>query len=341
MTSLEKNLAQVGNTFAVVQVPANVRVSQRLEQLPFFRRFSHRAVGLGWLPAKGFFSYRNRGVEKKVRFNGRNLQFSALYNPGYARGYELESAVLIMSLCRGKDAFFDIGSNWGYFSLLMAASEEFTGPIYAFEPNPRTFADLASVVQQAGVGYRVTALNHGIGGTTCQMNLEESDPFKTGVARLSNSGQGMKISVKPLDALNLPAPRMLKIDAEGMEAAVLSGTARILDDVRPFVLFENFSDPLHPGPTFQPFEILHAKGYRLFAPALLFSNAGCLVPATYGGNFNGLLELDPRPRLGLFEVTVQNRFFLPPQLNILAVHSARVQELWETGLIDLAKTASP
>ena len=341
MTSPDKNLDHIQNTFAIVQVPTNVRVSKRLEQLPFLRRFSHRVIGLGWLPAEGCFLYRNRDEEKRVSFNGRNLQFHALYDQCYAHGYELESAVLMMVLCKGKDAFFDIGSNWGYFSLLMASAEEFAGPIYAFEPNPRTFADLTSVIRQAGTESRVMAMNLGIGETTCQMTLEETDSFKTGLARLSNSGKGMEISVKPLDELNLPPPRMVKIDAEGMEADVMAGFGRTLDEIRPLVLFENFSNPLNPAETCRPFEILQAKGYRLFAPALLFRKAGYLVPATYGGNFDDLLRHDPKPQLGLFELTVQNRFFLPPQLNILAIHSTRVQELWDTGLVDLAKTTFP
>ena len=341
MTSVEHHLAQIQHTFAVARVPANVRLGKRLERLPFLRRFSQSAIGLGWVPAEGCFLYRNRGVVKKVGFNGRNLQFHALYEPGYVRGYELESAVLMMVLCKGKDAFFDIGSNWGYFSLLMASAEEFAGPIYAFEPNPRTFAALTTVIRQAGIESRVTAMNLGIGETACQMTLEETDSFKTGLARLSNSGKGMKISVKPLDELNLPAPGMLKIDAEGMESEVLSGTVRILDEARPFVLFENFSNMLNSEATYRPFEILQSKGYGLFAPALLFRNANYSVPATYGGNFNELLDLDPRPQIGLFEVTIQNRFFLPRQLNILAAHAARVRELWEAGIIDLAKTVFP
>jgi FkbM family methyltransferase len=341
MTSPEIYLAHIQKTFAMVQIPTNVRAGRQLGRLPLLRRFSHRAIGFGWLPAEGCFFYRNRDEEKRVNFNGRNLQFHALYDPGYARGYELESAVLIMTLCKGKDAFFDIGSNWGYFSLLMASAQEFAGPIYAFEPNPRTFADLLSVIQQSGIGARVTALNHGVGEKVCQMALEEPDSFKTGLARLSNSGEGMKISVMPLDELNLPVPGMLKIDAEGMESEVLRGTARILAVARPFVLFENFSNPLNPELTCKPFEILQSKGYGLYAPALLFREANYFVPATYGADFNELLDLDPQPQLGLFEVTIQNRFFLPQQLNILAVHSARVHELWEAGIVNLAKTAFP
>ncbi len=335
MISVQSQLALIQNAFAIEHLPANVRLSRRLARIPVARRFSSAVFGAGGIPANGVFLYRCAGTEKKIAFDGRNFQFHALYEPGYQAGYELESAVLMMLLCRGGGAFFDIGSNWGYFPLLLASSPEFTGPIFAFEPNPRTFHDLTSVLRQSGTDSRVTALNFGVGKTVCQMGLEETDRFKTGLARLSDSGGGMKISVKPLDGLNLPAPLMLKIDAEGMEADVLAGAARTLEDVRPFVLVENFSDPLNPKRTCQPIEILKSCSYRLFAPVLLFRNKDCLVPAPYGSDFAGLLKCDSKPELGLFGVTRQNRFLLPQQLNLLAVHSAKVPELWDAGMVDL------
>jgi len=331
------NVGHIRSVFRLKKMPGNVRWHDRLSRFPVLRRFSQRALRSSLIPASGFFVYRNNQEERTIRFNGRNLQFHALYESGYRSGYELESAVLMMHLCHGQDAFLDIGSNWGYFSLLMASLKEFTGPIFAFEPNPRTFADLASMVEQAGLAARIQPLNLGIGGKNCQMSLHEPDPLRTGLASLSESGDGQKISVKPLDELNLPAPRMIKIDAEGMEAEVLRGMGKTLDTIQPFVLFENFLDPLDPAQTCRPLEIFEAHGYRLYAPALLFRQGGHLVPATYGSDFNLLLERDPRPQLGLFEVNLKNRFFLGRQLNILAVHPTKMAAVWQAGILDLSR----
>jgi hypothetical protein len=55
----------------------------------------------------------------------------------------------------------------------------------------------------------------------------------------------------------------------------------------------------------------------------------------YGGNFNDLLAQDPKPQLGLLEVTPQNRFFLPQQLNLLGAHTTKIEELWGADIVDL------
>jgi hypothetical protein len=181
-------------------------------------------------------------------------------------------------------------------------------------------------------------MNFGIGGKSCQMSLHEPDPLRTGLASLSESGDGPKIAVKTLDELALPAPRLIKIDAEGMEAEVLCGMEKTLAAVQPFVLFENFLAPLDPIQTCRPLEIFEAHGYRLYAPALLFRQGKHLVPATYGSDFNLLLERDPQPQLGLFEINLKNRFFLGRQLNILAVHPTKMAAVWQAGILDLSQT---
>ena len=178
----------VRNIFALEQLPANVRVSRFMGRWPFIRRYQRFPVGLGLLPAEGKFSYQRNGQRHAVKFNGRNLQFHALYETHYRNGYELETALLIATLCRDKAAFFDIGSNWGYFSLLAASLPEFAGEIFAFEPNPRTFADLTSVIQQTGVANRVQACHMGVGRTACELTVAEADPFNSGLSRLTAEG---------------------------------------------------------------------------------------------------------------------------------------------------------
>ena len=173
---------------------------------PFIRRYQRLPVGLFFLPADGRFSYLRGGERRTIKFNGRNLQFHALYESHYRYGYELETAMLMARLCRGNTAFFDIGSNWGYFSLLVATLPEYAGAIYAFEPNPSTFVDLTQTIEQAAVKSRVTACNLGVGHIECEMTVAEADRFNTGISRLTAEGGGRKIPVKPVDALAFGVP---------------------------------------------------------------------------------------------------------------------------------------
>ena len=114
-------LDQVRQTFTLERLPANIRISKLLGSLPILRRCSALPTRIRLIPAEGSFYYRTKQDSKKVLFNGRNLQFHALYDVQYKYGYELETACLLATLCKGNRPLFDIGANWGYFSLLAAA----------------------------------------------------------------------------------------------------------------------------------------------------------------------------------------------------------------------------
>lgn len=340
--SPNKEIERIRRVFALTQMPANVRASQWTDRmflkraaLGLARRMKFWLLGTPLISHQGQFTYRRGNDERSINFNGRNLQFHALYDECYRHGYELETGLLLTRLCRGAGAFYDIGANWGYFSLLLAATAEFTGPIFAFEPNPRTFADLDDVVRQAGVADRVKPCQFGLGRESCTMALAEADRFSTGFARLVSAGANRGITVKRLDGLGFPEPQVIKIDAEGMEADILAGGSNVLRTAQPFVLFENFLDYVSPERTFAPLELLRGHGYRLFVPVLLFPKNGRWVMMTYGADPAELLSAGAEPEIGLFEVNSANRYLLGLQLNLLAVPPVKVAGLWTAGFVNL------
>lgn len=335
-------VALVARTFALQRQPTNVRLSTWLDQMRITRfvRRSHEkirklALKVPLLSHDGRFAYRRGRDVHEVVFNGYNLQFHALYDPLYRHGYELETCSLLIHLCGGSGAFFDIGSNWGYFSLLLAAAPEFSGPIFAFEPNPRSFADLRDVIGQAGVSDRVHACNFGLGREPAEFTVSETDAHSTGVARLTKEGSGPRISVKRLDDLDLPVPNLIKIDAEGMEADILGGSARLLGVARPFVVFESLIGDSSPEDIHAPFEVLRAHDYRFFLPSLVFANGNRPVLTTYNCNLDALLARDPSPKLGLLEFNACRRTLFRTQVNVLAAPVERIAAMWAAGMVNL------
>ena len=85
------------------------------------RRVSRVALSSGLFSTEGSFIFCAGGRRQRVSYDARNLQFKALYDPKYRNGYELETSLLMRKLCHGGGAFFDVGANWGYFSLLVAS----------------------------------------------------------------------------------------------------------------------------------------------------------------------------------------------------------------------------
>ena len=55
---------------------------------------------------------------------------------------------------------------------------------------------------------------------------------------LAGEGEGVPVQTETLDSLRLPAPDLVKIDAEGVELDVLRGGKELLSGVRPALLVE-------------------------------------------------------------------------------------------------------
>lgn len=325
-------IAALKETFSGAKAPPNVAAAARFGRRFFLRRFTHLALGSGLYSREGTFIYRAGGKTQTIQFDGRNLQFRALYDPAYQHGYEVETGLLMRKLCRGKGAFWDVGANWGYFSLLAASFPEFQGEIEAFEPNPNTFHDLTRTVEQAGMTARIQLRNQGIGAEACEMVVAECDRFNSGLSQLKKGGEGKKIPVVTLDSVGADRPWFIKIDAEGMELDILRGAAKTLGTARPFVVFENFLEVDDTAKTFAPVEFLRAQNYRVFLPVLKFQVQGRAVAVTYGHDYNPLFAADPAPELWVFELKDAERFLLGRQLNLLGVHASRVDELWAAGI---------
>jgi FkbM family methyltransferase len=328
------NCQFVQHVFKHVTVPRNVKVRQWYQNMRITRivkklhhAISDRLFGSSWFSAEGSFQYNKSGAVSSVTFNGRNEQFHALYENHYKYAYEFETALLLTRLLSNKGAFYDVGANWGYFSLLAAASPVFNAKIYSFEPNPETFVDLGNAVEQAGLQDRVSILNCGLGSEETELFVEIPDKFKSGLSRLTKTGAGKPIPVHAIDKLGLEPPEVIKIDAEGMETDVLKGGESTIQTHKPFIVFENFLNYSDPALTVEAITLLKNWGYQIFNPALVFSFKEQNVLVSYGDPIEHLIKHDSAPRTSLIEISETNRFLMRHQLNVFACHASRVLEL--------------
>lgn len=125
--------------------------------------------------------------------------------------------------------FLDIGANIGLYSV--ALGTHFSGPKFAFEPNPVTFGHLQANLAQAGLD-QTNAICAGIAGedvASATLNLKR---FHSGAAslvsefghrsrRISLVGPTMMQALVPASA-----PVACKIDVEGAEAGVIACLAQ-------------------------------------------------------------------------------------------------------------------
>jgi len=251
------------------------------------------------------------GGRRTIHFNARNTQFGALYLPQSLPVYEPETSALLDRLVGDGDVFFDIGANWGWYALLVASRPGFKGSIHAFEPFPSTLADLRSVVGQAGLEAVIACHGVALADREGEASMGFSDGVQSGLARLGEAG-GDKVGLARLDALGLPAPQVIKIDAEDHELEVLLGAEAIIAASRPVIVFENWLHQTRPSLTLAPIQLLAGQGYRFFYPGWEGGDADCVLAQPGEG-----------ARLALVPFLPAQRFLLPSQVNVVAVPAER------------------
>ena len=252
-----------------------------------------------------------------VTFSARNTQFGALYMPQNKPVYEPETSALLDRLIGDGDVFFDIGANWGWYSVLIASRPTFHGDIHAFEPFPSTFADLVSVVSQANLDDRIVCHAVALAERDGEAEMAFSDGVQSGLARLGEKG-GVPVRLARLDDMSLAAPAVIKIDAEDHELGVLEGAAAVIDGARPFIVLENWLHGENPRLTLAPLALLAARRYRFYFPGWVCGDPDCI-----------LSDPGASSELALVPFLAAQRFQLPTQINVIAVPVERTGEFRE------------
>ena len=309
--------------FTVVELPFLSRL--HMAAFRHRRRLSKRFVGK---PAKKLFRFllsSGASGQGRVRltggaeiaFNARNTQFGALYLPQNQPVYEAETSALLERLAAPDAVFYDIGANWGWYSVLLATRPGFSGQVHAFEPFPPTFQDLRAVVGQAGLDGVIHCHDVALADREGVADMAPSDGVQSGLARLGEGG-GMQVRLTRLDAMGLPDPDTIKVDAEDHELEVLQGAADTIARARPFIVFENWLHRDDPDLTLAPIRFLAERGYRFFFPGWADAKAVDCILAGHAA------PQGPEPILALVPFLADQRFLLPSQLNIVAVPAERI-----------------
>jgi len=185
----------------------------------------------------------------------------------------------------GCTQFIDVGGNLGLFSLTIASMPE-VEVVYAFEPDPRNFAQFMGNVFLNKRYTRIRAYNMALGTEEGQIDFYPSRYTGKGDARVMNAGTSSLTfdpnRHKPEDRITVRICRAdevlqisgkkiaIKIDVEGYELPVLQGMQRLLTENECVVLVEIFEDAQEAP------EYLKSLGYRL-EPADLEPNNYCFT----------------------------------------------------------------
>ncbi len=150
------------------------------------------------------------------------------------RPYEVEQIARCRQMIRehGLTHFFDIGANFGLYSVLLS-DEPSLAEIHAFEPLPRNAHQLAANLYLNGLDNRVKLHELALSDRTGEVDLFV-DPHSTGVSTIMSAQSryrqeayrmSIRVETRAFDEMfGLDGIRALvKMDVEGAETLVLSG----------------------------------------------------------------------------------------------------------------------
>jgi FkbM family methyltransferase len=176
---------------------------------------------------------------------------------------------LFVSLVREEDTVFDIGANFGLYSVIASARLR-SGSLHAFEPNPDLFSILKANLEKRPFGH-LEAHQIAIGATrgnvafNCALDSAFSSVVET--ERIATERTVM-VPITTLDGFmeerDIQLVDLMKIDVEGYEPEVLEGASRLLARTdAPIVLIEISQANLKPRKMTQGavLEALFRHGY--------------------------------------------------------------------------------
>jgi FkbM family methyltransferase len=160
---------------------------------------------------------------------------------------ELKYKALMKSLIQPGDTVLDIGTHIGYYTLMFSQWVGNNGRVISFEASKKNYDKLSNNIRRNNF-HNIMAVNAAASNKDEERNFYISDDGNAGSNSLYPHGNNMKKeSIKAVDTGKLLAhetstpPRLIKIDVEGHETAVLKSLEPILNisaNIAPHVFVE-------------------------------------------------------------------------------------------------------
>jgi FkbM family methyltransferase len=163
----------------------------------------------------------------------------------YGHYHERYEARLIELLLDPEEAFWDVGANIGYFSLVAATALKGRGQVAAFEPGGAAFHRLSENVSLNRFS-NIRIYNLAVSDREGEAVLYVSGDIADSSANLYGPGGAQArpevCRTVTLDKFRedegLPFPAFIKVDVEGAELAVLKGAQDLIAQHPPLLLLE-------------------------------------------------------------------------------------------------------
>ncbi len=219
----------------------------------------------GWMkfPARGVFTVKLAdGNSGMFEFDAHQSAYLAFASRMLHGGYELAETMFLEAMLEKSRCFYDVGANWGYYTLCAATHPSFKGKIHAFDISRQMNAAISRMAQELGLT-TVEVMGCGLSDHSGDVTISaDQAAHLTKILPESNysAARGVTARIARLDDVDCPAPDLMKIDAEDHELAVFEGGRQMLEKCRPIILFESRIE----GDGGKAGAFLRALGYHIY-----------------------------------------------------------------------------
>jgi FkbM family methyltransferase len=149
--------------------------------------------------------------------------------------YEIDLLQFAATLLQPGDVVIDVGAYIGTHSVFFAAV--CGASVTAIEPNPHSCSILRRNCELNRLEARVRIIEGAAGAADGRGRVETPSASNRGDSHFVPDESG-DVKMLSLDSLELPRTRLVKIDVQGSELAVLQGAATLLERDRPMLFVE-------------------------------------------------------------------------------------------------------
>lgn len=170
-------------------------------------------------------------VAGRIAGNTNDIIQQYLY---YFGTWEPQVTAFVLRRLQSGDGFVDVGANIGFFSLLASRKVGPRGSVVSIEASPEIFSLLQSNISRNRA--RVRALHFAASDSRGQLALYAGDECNCGTTTIAAAPDTVAkavVEAAPLEELltaeEMAQARLVKIDVEGAEAAVIAGADSLLN----------------------------------------------------------------------------------------------------------------
>jgi len=191
-----------------------------------------------WEPESLHFLFKT-DIKTSIRAQTRGIESSLL---------KLSLKLLNYKSTPNDKIIFDVGSSFGYLSMVWAKTAAKEGRVFAFEASRNVFECLSYNVTSNEMQNRITALNQPVfnksgmvlindAPSSSHISMDENGSLRTNTTEVNSVSIDDFCSTNEIDKIDL-----IKIDVDGVEFEILSGATKSLQSIRPIIVVEPNED---------------------------------------------------------------------------------------------------